>query len=154
MAITWVVIAVCYFLPSLIFISEKLGLDVIDTRKAIGVEIEFKANWYPIMTSNIWPGKIITPPDVSPAVFYCKINWISPWSCDPVVVSRSKVWDGKKWLGMFVTEQQFPWGTIGIVKDDVTKTPDRKLGLLQGANIGFSGIDLDILNDIKAIHLD
>ncbi len=150
-AIIWVVIGTFYFLPCLIYASDKFGLDVVNTKKTIGAEIKFKANWYPIASSDTWVGKLIMSSDVPPTVIYCEINWISPWSCDQVWVSKSKVWEIKEKSDMFATERQYSWGKVGIVKDEVAKTPGGKLGVVQGIGIGISGVNLNILDDIMAI---
>ena len=152
--ILWAVIGTIYFLPCLIYASERLGLDVVNTKKTIGVTIEFKSRWYPLASSNTWYGKLIISSEVSPTVIYCEINWINPWNCDQVWVSRNKVWEVKEDSGIFATVQQFPWGAIGIVKDEVTKTPDGKLGIVRGLGIGFSAENLNILRDISTISFE
>ena len=142
-----------YFLPCLMYASDKLGLDVVNTKETLGVTIKFNTNWYPLVSSDTLFGKLIISSGVPPTVIYCENNWINPWGCDQVWVSRYNVQNDMSKSNMFATIQQYPWGTVGIVKGEVTKTPSRELGLVQGVGIGFSGINLNILNDVKAINV-
>lgn len=142
-----------YFLPCLMYASNKLGLDVVNTKETLGVTIKFNNNWYPLASNDTLFGKLITSSGVPPTVIYCENSWINPWGCDQVWVSRYGVKNDMIQSSMFATVQQYPWGTVGVVKDEVTKTPSRKLGLVQGVGIGFSGINLNILSDVKAINV-
>lgn len=144
------VIAICYFIPYMFYLGDMLGLRVVNTEKVIGVSFEFKAKWYPIASSNTLLGKLLISSS-APTVIYCEMNWINPWGCDQVWVSKSDVWRIKDENSVFVSVHQFQWGTVGIVKDDVTRTPNGKLAIIKGFDIGISGENLNILESIKSI---
>lgn len=151
-AIIWIVIGTIYFLPCLFYASDKFGIDTVNTEKTIGAQIKFKAHWFPLASSNTLLGKLLIPSDLPQTVIYCKIDWVSPWDCDQVWVSKSKAWEIKEGSDKFATERQYSWGKVGIVKDEVAKTPGGKLGVVQGVGIGISGSNLNILDDIIKIN--
>ena len=143
-------IGVIYFLPSLMYVGNRFGIDVTNTKKVLGLSIDFESKWYPIASSDTLLGKIIISTEVAPSVIYCNINWINPWDCDQVWISKSDVWNTKN-PNVFESVHQYSWGGVGVVKDTVSKT-DRKLAIIQSVGIGISGKSLDILNDIKTIN--
>ena len=143
-----VVVILVYFLPCLMYVSDRSGLNIVDTKKTLGVTIKFKNNWYPLISSDMFLGKLLMPSKIPKTVVYCENSWVNPWGCDQIWVSQ---YVDMSRPGIFASVQQYPWGAVGIVKDEVTKTPNRKLGLVQGVGIGFSGVNLDILNGVDAI---
>lgn len=150
-----VIVILVYFLPCLMYVSDRSGLNIVNAKKTLGVTIKFNNNWYPLISSDMLLGKLIISSKMPKTVIYCENSWINPWGCDQIWVSQYPAHhDDMIQSGKFASVQQYPWGAVGIVKDEVTKTPNRKLGLIQGIGIGFSGVNLNILNGIDAINID
>jgi len=146
------IVVVAYFLPAIVFLLDRVGLKLIDSKEVLGHHIAVGDGWFPVYSSATALGKLVLSPTDAPTVVYCKVDWVTPWGCQQVSMYRHK-FDVEifKSRGLFSEIKSYSWGEAGIVKDEVTQTPGRKLAIFLGKGLAVSAVDLVILGEIKGI---
>ena len=143
---------ISYFLPVVIFLMDRSGYKLVEPSGVFGLEIEIGERWFPLISSETAMGRLIMPSMNPNTVVYCRVEWITPWSCEQAWVYRNAIsTEAVKSRDIFSSIEQYPWGTVGIVRDDVTQTPGRKLALILEHGVAISAAKLDILRNIKTI---
>ena len=142
-----------YFLPVVIFLMDRSGYKLVESRAAVGLEIEIGKGWFPLYSSATTMGRFVMPSMRQNMVVFCKVDWIAPWSCEQAWVYRNEIsTEAVKSRELFSSVEQYPWGSVGIVRDEVTQTPGRKLALILEHGVAISAVNLDVLRDIKTIR--
>jgi hypothetical protein len=147
------VAAVAYFLPAILFLMDRSGLKIVDPREVVGLEIEIGEGWFPLYSSTTAMGRLIIPPTNPKTVVFCRVDWITPWACERVWMYRNAISvETMKSRELFSSIEQYTWGRVGIVRDEATQTPGRKLAMILDHGVAISAANLGILRDIKRIE--
>ncbi len=147
------VVAVMYFLPAILYVSYRAGFEIVNPKAVLGITLDIDNGWYPIATSDTQLGRLMNvSPSPRTVVFY-KNNWLVPWNSEEAFISEyAKAENSDMSSGMYVKIDDFKWGKAALVKDEITRTPSRKLVVLPEYGIGISANDLRILGDIRRIE--
>jgi hypothetical protein len=141
-----------YFLPNVLYLGDRVGLHAADSKDTLGISVETENGWYALAASNTALGKLLIPSTMSPTVLYYKNSWLTPWSSDMAFVSKYDIpSDPASRAALFASVKMFRWGEAGLVKVELTRTPNRQLALLPEFGVGVSAVNLDMLADIRRI---
>lgn len=132
--------------PNLALLAYKAGIPIAST-EVLGVEVEVRNGWYPVLSSDSVLGKAVFRSGGPPLVTFHRHSIVFPWRTEVLGIMYYKLPPNM----VIEATQEMPWGTAMKVKARPAGVT-QSLFAVPGLDVGILVEAPGVLEDIKVLY--
>lgn len=127
------------YFPLMAYWAYRVGIWGGPSQDFLPVVLVENKDWFPFVASDSSAGRLLLGRrNIPPSMVYVRVNYVTPWISNRVMVSNFRLAsDGETVSSIFSGRLKLPWGTVDLVKPEVSAAGKYRLALERELGIGL-----------------
>lgn len=126
------------YFPVIAYWAYKGGIWDGPAQNFLPVELVERNGWFPFVASDSAVGKLLWgQKNLPPSIVYQKVDYVAPWVANRIMVSSFRLTQDGEATRVFSGHLKLPWGSVDLVRPEVSSAGEYRLALEHELGIGF-----------------